>query len=68
MVLMWTRLLLSLAFAFIASAEPATKAFSLAYDQHDFPNGLRLITIPTDYPNVVALYIVVGTGSRNDDI
>src|SRR5262249_27718766 len=32
----------------------------------DFPNGLRLITVPTDYPNVVALYIVVQTGARNE--
>jgi zinc protease len=30
------------------------------------PNGLRLITVPTDYPNLVALYIVVSTGSRNE--
>ena len=42
------------------------KAFPYPYDQHDFPNGLRLITVPTDYPNVVALYIVVQTGSRNE--
>lgn len=48
------------------AAEPQTKAFPYAYDQHDFPNGLRLITVPTDYPNVVALYIVVQTGSRNE--
>src|SRR5512147_731951 len=48
------------------AAEPAAKAFPYAYDQHDLPNGLRLITVPTDYPNVVALYIVVQTGSRNE--
>ncbi len=30
------------------------------------PNGLRLITIPTDFPTIVSLYIVVGTGSRNE--
>ncbi len=45
---------------------PERKAFPLPYDQHDFPNGLRLITVPTDYPNVVALYIVVQAGSRNE--
>ena len=27
---------------------------------------MRLITIPTDYPNIVSVYIVVGTGSRNE--
>ncbi|MBI4907648.1 MAG: insulinase family protein [Acidobacteria bacterium] len=48
------------------AAEPQSKAFPYAYDQHDYPNGLRLITVPTDYPNVVALYIVVQTGSRNE--
>src|SRR3954469_6394532 len=48
------------------SAAPTQKVFPYAYDQHDFPNGLRLITIPTDTPNVVALYIVVQTGSRNE--
>ncbi|MCX6619824.1 MAG: pitrilysin family protein, partial [Acidobacteria bacterium] len=42
------------------------KVFPLAYDQRDLPNGLRLLTIPTDYPNVVALYIVVNAGSRNE--
>jgi zinc protease len=30
------------------------------------PNGLRLITVPTDYPNLIATYIVVSTGSRNE--
>jgi len=47
-------------------ADAPRKAFPYAYDQHDFPNGLRLISIPTDYPNVVALFIVVQTGSRNE--
>jgi zinc protease len=45
---------------------PAAKAFPFDYDLHDYPNGLRLITIPTDYPHVVALYIVVQAGSRNE--
>ncbi len=59
--------LLLLCCAIVASAASAPqKAFPLAYEQHDFPNGLRLITIPTDYPNVVALYIVVQAGSRNE--
>ena len=49
-----------------ALAAAPRKAFPYAYDQHDFANGLRLITVPTDYPNVVALYIVVQTGSRNE--
>lgn len=58
-------LLLFCVSAAVAAGAPE-KAFPYAYEQHDFPNGLRLITVPTDYPNVVALYIVVQTGSRNE--
>lgn len=46
--------------------QPAAKMFPYPYTQHDFANGLRLIAVPTDYPNVVALQIVVQTGSRNE--
>lgn len=49
----------------LTAAEPR-KIFDYAYQQHDFPNGLRLLTVPTDYPNIVALYIVVNVGSRNE--
>jgi zinc protease len=44
----------------------AEKIFPYPYIQEDLPNGLRLITIPTDYPNLVSVFIVVGTGSRNE--
>jgi zinc protease len=40
--------------------------FPYLYDQHDFDNGLRLITVPVPYPRIVSLYIVVHTGSRNE--
>lgn len=49
----------------MTAAEPR-KIFDYPYQQHDFPNGLRLFTVPTDYPNIVALYIVVNVGSRNE--
>src|ERR1700674_3916285 len=52
----------ALAFA----AGPAQKIFPYSYSQEDLPNGLRLVTVPTDYPNIVATYIVVQTGSRNE--
>jgi len=42
------------------------KIFPFKYFTDDFPNGLRVITIPTDYPNIVALYIAVNAGSRNE--
>jgi len=41
-------------------------AFAYHYDLHDLDNGLRLITVPTPFPEVVSLYIVVQTGSRNE--
>jgi zinc protease len=40
--------------------------FPYKYSLDTFPNGLRLITVPTDYPNLAAVYIVVRTGSRNE--
>ena len=42
------------------------KLFNYEYTVSDLPNGLRLVTVPTDYPRLVALYIVVQTGSRNE--
>jgi zinc protease len=48
------------------AAQPAQKIFPYPYTQDDLPNGLRLVTVPTDYPNIVALYIVVQVGSRNE--
>jgi len=42
------------------------KLFPYKYTIDDLPNGLRLVTVPTDQPNLVALYIVVSTGSRNE--
>lgn len=49
-----------------AQAPQKQKAFPYAYDQYDMENGLRVVTVPTSYPNVVALYIVVQAGSRNE--
>ena len=49
-----------------ALAQQLRKAFAYDYTIDNLPNDLRLITVPTDYPNLVALYIVVQTGSRNE--
>ena len=46
--------------------QPPRKLFPYNYTIDDLPNGLRLVTVPTDYPNLVAAYIVVQTGSRNE--
>src|SRR3954463_8125422 len=60
------KLLLLLAGAtMLFGAQPA-KVFPYNYTQEDLPNGLRLITVPTDYANIVAVYVVVQTGSRNE--
>jgi zinc protease len=42
------------------------KVFPFAYEVKDFDNGLRVIVIPTDYPNIVSLQIPVSVGSRNE--
>ncbi|MDT7543637.1 MAG: zinc protease [Acidobacteriota bacterium] len=48
------------------SAMQQRKIFPYNYQIDDLPNGLRLVTVPTDQPNLVALYIVVRAGSRNE--
>jgi zinc protease len=57
-------LLLSMVMPLTTPAQ--NKIFPYKYFTDDLPNGLRVITIPTDYPNIVALYIAVNTGSRNE--
>jgi len=49
-----------------APAAARTKIFPFPYTVDDLDNGLRLITVPLSNPNVVAHYIVVRTGSRNE--
>ncbi len=51
---------------FMPASSAANKIFPYKYFTDDLPNGLRVITVPTDYPNIVALYIAVNTGSRNE--
>ena len=48
------------------SVAQTRKVFPYEYKVEDLPNGLRVVLVPTDYPNLVALYIVVGAGSRNE--
>ncbi|MEO8427128.1 MAG: pitrilysin family protein [Verrucomicrobiota bacterium] len=64
--------ILSLSLLLLCAASPGTapaaerKFFPYPYTIDDLPNALRLITVPTDNPNLVALYVVVQTGSRNE--
>jgi zinc protease len=59
-------LLVVLAMIAPISAQGVNKIFPYKYTIDDLPNGLRIITVPTDYPDTVALYIVVAAGSRNE--
>lgn len=43
-----------------------TKIFPFDYQQIDYENGLRLLIVPTTFPHIVSLYIVVHVGSRNE--
>ena len=67
-LLIFVSLLLCLPCIALAQQKPQEprKLFPYNYTIDDLPNGLRLVTVPTDYPNLVALYIVVQTGSRNE--
>jgi len=40
--------------------------FPYPYEMKDYNNGLRVVVVPTDYPNIVSLQITVRTGSRNE--
>ena len=50
----------------LASAGSAQDVFPYRFHIDDLSNGLRLITIPTDFPNIVSMHIIVSTGSRNE--
>lgn len=64
-VLLFGALLLCLPLIGLAQVKQR-KAFSYDYTIDDLPNGLRLVTVPTDYPNLVAFYAVVRAGSRDE--
>jgi zinc protease len=43
-----------------------TKVFAMPYLMRDLDNGLRVIVVPTDYPDIVTIQIPVQAGSRNE--
>lgn len=65
---MWKYLGICVLAAALAAGAPSLppKVFPFHYTIDDLPNGLRLVTIPTGFPNIVAVYTVVRTGSRNE--
>ncbi len=54
------------AFASETDNKSDAKIFPYKYEMRDLKNGLRVIVVPTDYPNIVALQIPVSVGSRNE--
>ncbi|HSD69564.1 MAG TPA: pitrilysin family protein, partial [Woeseiaceae bacterium] len=45
---------------------PSSNIFDMPYLMRDLDNGLRVIIVKTDYPDIVTLQIPVQTGSRNE--
>ncbi len=62
----WTMAMVGLLAAGMARAASSDAFFPYRYQIEKFPNALQLITVPTDHPNLAAVYIVVRTGSRNE--
>jgi zinc protease len=60
--------------AFGATKAPAPKKAAAAADnilpfnatETTLPNGLKVIVVPTGFPNIVSMYVPVQTGSRNE--
>ncbi len=52
--------------ATVETPEKAAKIFDMPYLMRDLDNGLRVIVVPTDYPDIVSIQIPVQTGSRNE--
>jgi zinc protease len=44
----------------------ADRIFDMPYLMRDLDNGLRVIVVKTDYPDIVTIQIPVQTGSRNE--
>ncbi|HRQ64891.1 MAG TPA: pitrilysin family protein [Xanthomonadaceae bacterium] len=49
-----------------AAAPDANRIFDMPYLMRDLSNGLRVIVVRTEYPDIVSLHIPVQTGSRNE--
>jgi zinc protease len=48
------------------AGQGADKIFPYPYETKDLENGLRVVVVRTDYPNLVSLQIPVLVGSRNE--
>lgn len=52
--------------AAMSAGDSASRIFDMPYLMRDLDNGLRVIVVKTDYPDIVDLQILVQTGSRNE--
>ena len=50
----------------IAAAAQPDDILPFAHAERTLPNGLRVIVVPTGFPNIVSVQIPVQTGSRNE--
>jgi zinc protease len=66
MKMIWSILAAGMLATGFGRAASNEKFFPYPYTVDKFTNGLQLVTVPTDQPNLVALYIVVRVGSRNE--
>ncbi len=62
----WTWLLLLLLPLSAFGSAKDSKIFPYKYVKKTLPNGLTVVAVPTGFPEIVACYIVVRTGSRNE--
>jgi zinc protease len=58
--------LLTTLLAMNASSQPAPRILPFDAVEKTLPNGLKVIVVPTGFPNIVSLQIPVQTGSRNE--
>ena len=49
-----------------APAKPAADILPFQATEKTLPNGLKVIVVPTGFPNIVSIQIPVKTGSRNE--
>ena len=64
LTILTTTLLATSASSQVASTAPRVLPFDAV--EKTLPNGLRVIVVPTGFPNLVSLQIPVQTGSRNE--
>ena len=66
---LWLMLSMAVAMAIpsvFAQTNGIPRFFPYQWSMDSLTNGLRVVTVPTEHKNLVAFYIIVRTGSRNE--